>query len=581
MERSGRRVAVAGLAWRLVADVVAPALLVAGLVRHVGLRLLGADDLVAAPLYLTTGDPNGQAWFYWWLHRAVTTGADVDRPDVVCAPDGVSLGPNFATRVDAWLALPFFAHLPFPASFNAVALAVPACNTALAWLGLRATRAPAPVALLGAALIGFSEYALFEVGLGHNANALVGPAVLLLGAWSAVAEGRWGWAPVALLAGAVTFAGYPPYAVVIAPLGAAWLVGELAAGRGKRVRIVLTAGITALATSAAAVLHLQALHARGYAETEVALTGHRLEMMIRDSLPWGWLWASGTGFNDHHVWLAPTLWMGAAVGLLGGWRGRGWVAAAATFWVLSLGVVLLDAPDTPHRADGKLLGLPLRGLVEAVPPLVNVRPYRFAPLVGAAAALALGAFSRWGWEGRTRRGWPRLVAWTPTLLATALAAHGLRVALADHAALWLQPWKVPAAVQWLADTPGDFAIIELPAGLGHAYGALQPVHGKRRSEGHHDVSVDARRRTEAPRDCYTSALVRGLWSLERGVAYRPDEADLAAAEADGFRYVVVYSSLYTSQPGLAALTRPHAALREVFGPPVKDDGEVAIYALRR
>lgn len=581
MERSERVVAVAAWAWRIAADFVAPVLLVMWLTRHVGRRLLGSDDLVAAPMYLTTGDPNGQAWFYWWLQRAVETGADLENPDVVCAPDGIALGHNFATRVDAWLALPFFAEMPFPASFNAAALAVPACNTALAWIGLRAAKAPAPVALLAAALIGFSEYALFEVGLGHNANALVGPAVLLLGAWSAVAEGRWGWAPVAAAAAAVTFAGYPPYAVVIAPVGALLLLGELVGGRGRRVRILLSAMVTAAAAGIAAFAHLRALQERGYAETEVGLTAHRLEMLMRDSLPWRWLWESGTGFNDPHVWTAPALWMGAALALLGGWRGRAWLAAGVAFWVLALGVVVLDAPAVPTRVEGKMLGLPLRWLVDVVPPLVNVRPYRFAPLVAAAAALALGAFARWGWEGRERSGWPRVVAWAPTLLATALAAHGLRAALADHMSMWLQPWRLPPAVQWLADTPGDFAIIELPAGLGHAYGALQPVHGKRRSEGHHDVSMDARRRTDAPTDCYTTALVRGLWSLERGVPYRPTEAELAEAEADGFRYVVVYGSLYTNEPGAAGLTRPHPALREMFGEPVVDEGGVAIYAIRR
>jgi hypothetical protein len=72
-----------------------------------------------------------------------------------------------------------------------------------------------------------------------------------------------------------------------------------------------------------------------------------------------------------------------------------------------------------------------------------------------------------------------------------------------------------------------------------------------------------------------------LWSLERGVPYRPTEAELAEAEADGFRYVVVYGSLYTNEPGAAGLTRPHPALREMFGEPVVDEGGVAIYAIRR
>ncbi len=579
-------------------DVLLPAVAFAYVLQTIAAPLLAnPDTVVAAPLYIGTGDGNGEAWFYWWLHRAVVSGVGIEHPDVVCAPLGLDLGNNFPTRIDAWLALPFFHWLPFPRSFNAAAIGVLAANMFAAWLGLRATRAAAPVAVLAAAVVGCSEYAVFDISLGHNANALIGPALCFMGAWAAVAEGRVGWAPVAALAAVLTVYAYPPYALVLAPIAGMQALGGVVRreGRWRRLAGMFVAGVPALLAARSVSADLAT---RGFSHTLGTVTSASWKALRADSLTWDWPVHIATDFNDHHAWLPPAFLLAGGLALFGRGRGFGWMVAVVYLYVMSLGVVVLAAGEhgaVSLRSGSDVIALPLAAAVKAWPTLVQLRPYRFAPLVAGAIAFAIASATRW--EGASGKdagasvrqagaaSWWRVFP-TRWAFATTLATAALGLALKQardggHLALTTQPWQVPAAITWLAEQEGDFAIIEMPMGIGQGYGAMQAVHGKRRSDGHHDVSEHSRRRVEPPTECYTDDLVRALWSMERGSSLPADATVLRAGSSNaGFKYVVVYRAAWRMQrDGNAASARVLAGLSATFGAPVRDDGEVAIYAI--
>lgn len=567
-------------------DVAFPAAVFLLVLRTIAQPLLSHVDAVAvAPLYVGTGDGNGEAWFYWWLHRAVVSGGVIDHPDVICAPRGLDLGNNFPTRVDAWLALPFFHYLPFPRSFNAAAVAVLGANMFGAWLGLRAIRAAPPVAVLAAAVVGASDYAIYDISLGHNANALVGPAFAFMGAWAAVAEGRWAWAPVAAISAMITVFAYPPFALVLAPVAALQTLFGLVPreGRLRRVGGAFVAGLPALAAARSVSSDLSA---RGFTHANATVNAENWRALRADSLTWEWPIRVAKEFNDHHAWLPTAFLLAGALVVFGRWRSLGWAVATVYLYVLSLGGVVMEATmhgDSPLHWRGGVLTLPLAAAIKAWPTLVQLRPYRFAPLVAGALAFAIGSATRFDPPLRpTVSKWQR-IPWRPTLttLAASVALFlAVRQARDDgHLLITTQPWVVPPAITWLADQEGDFALIEMPMGQGQGYGAMQVVHGKRRSEGHHDVSEDVRGRLDAPAACYTDDLVRALWSLERGSSLPSDMHALrASASANGFRYVVVYRSLLkkgTDGPRHAAQIL--AGLYEAFGAAVRDDGDIAIY----
>jgi hypothetical protein len=564
--------------WHLLADGVLPVLLPLWLLRAVAAPLL-RDPVhnVAAPMLLNAGDANGEAWFYWWFHRALSTGAALKRPDVVCAPGGVALGGNFATRVDAVLAWPFFSRLPFPESFNTFAMAMPVLNAWCAWLGLRALRASPPVALLGGLVLGFSEYVIFEVGSGHNANALVGPAMLFLATWAAVARGSWGWSPVAAVAGCVTLFAYPPYALAVAPVALLRGVHALVTRPERRRAIVAGGGLVALAVGASAWTYLGQLEATGFVHHHARVLLDNWTTLVRDSLPWDWVARSAASFADHHVWVAPLLGVALLSTLAGGRPGLGWLATAAWFWVLSLGVVVLEqhgVAKSDLRIGGHSYRLPLATAITWMPTLVGVRPYRFAPLAVAAAVFGLAASLHHRVSARSLP-WRFLASAAGGLLLAAALRQGWT---AGRLTMTTQPWSVPAAIGWLAEQPGDFAIAELPVGGGHAYGPLQIVHGKRRSEGHHDVNPTV---TEPPADCFTLDLTQALFRLDRAGEVGATAPGTDAAWAAGYRYVVVYKLAYdTRRPDQAERRRRVlTTLRAWLGPPVQDDGEVAVFAL--
>ncbi len=597
--RRPRLLAGLNLLYRVLVDGILPVLAPLLLVREAAAGLL-ADPMrwVAAPMIAASGDGNGEAWFYWWMERAVRLGLDVELPRVVCAPEGAPLLNNFATRVDAWIALPFFARYPFPLSFNLAAMAVPIVNAWLVWLGLRAARTPWAAAVLGGLVIGASEHVFNEVSRGHSANALIGPAFAFLGAWSAVAEGRWGWAPVAAAAGALTVAAYPPFAVVILPVAALFGLGGLR-DPARRRRVLLGAIAVGAVVAYAAWAQVQDLHARGFAHHGANALAMHWTQLVADSLPLGWLGERAETFKDRYVAFGPALLVGLGAGLVAGWRGRGWVAATAWFWVSSLGVIVLHrtgAGLAPWKPFGSALALPLYAAIDALPALAEVRPYRFAPFVAGALVFALGSLARWGAEAFAagERGGapsspapPQPTLWRPRLGVAAGVAVVALLGLAlqqqrasGHLVYWRQAWTVPAPLQWLAEQPDDFAVVELPAGLGHAYGPYQVVHGKARSEGHHDAGLDALASPEAPTACYTDALVRALWGLERGVPLPTERAGmLRAARAAGYRYVVVYEDAYHGVGDPRRLVGLELALEAAFGAAVREGDHVRLYAI--
>ncbi len=558
-------------------DGVAPVALPLWLVRRAGAEVLASPNTrTAAPLFFSGGDAQGEAWFYWWLHRAVTTGVPIDRPDVVCAPGGIGLGNNFGTRVDAWMAYPFFERWTFPESFNLAVLSIPVVNAWLAWLGLRLAGAAAPVAVLGGSVLGVSAYVLDEISEGRSANALVGFAVALVGSMVAVRRGRLAAVPVAAGAAALTVLAYPPFALLVAPVvgGLILSAGWAPAGERRWARIgVAIVSAVALATAWA---YADALSAAGFSRT-TPVDGQEWQRLARDSLPWSWPWleAVRTGplaFEAHETWFSPWLAAGAvaALGLAGRerrWSALGWIAAGVWSWFATLGAFVLtrsgDA-DVLVRHDGAPLALPLRYALDVAPTLTQIRPYRFAPFVAVCLVFTMTAASRRS-------------AWRSALVAGVLGWALVQADRTGRLVVTWQPWKVPASVERVAAMPGRFAILELPAGGGHAFGAMQAYHQKDRSESHHDHDARIRAGGDAPRDCYTDPFARALWTLDQGKPAPDDLPALAQASAEaGFRYLVVYREAY-APPG--RYDRTMAVLRTHLGRPTLEDRDGALFTL--
>ena len=563
--------------WHVVVDGIAPLALPLWLVRRAGAALLASPQTrTAAPLFFSRGDAQGESWFYWWLHRAVTTGVPIDRPDVVCAPGGIGLGNNFGTRVDAWMAYPFFDRWPFPESFNLAVLSVPVVNAWLAWLGLRLMGAAPPVAVLGGSVLGVSAYVLDEITKGRSANALVGFAVALLGSMVAVRRGRLAAVPVAAGAAALTVLAYPPFALLVAPVAGALLLSTAWTDPRLRRRALVGGALVSLCAIATAWGYANALGAAGFSRA-TPVDGQEWKRLAQDSLPWSWPWLEAVRttpltFGEHETWFSPWLAAGAALAFLVAGRGRrastaGWIAVALGCWVATLGAFVLTrtgASTTVVRYDGAPLALPLRYALDLAPTLTQVRPYRFAPFVAMGLVFAMAAASRGS-------------AWRSVLTAAVLAWALVQTERTGRLFVTWQPWRVPASVQRIAAIPGPFAILELPAGGGHAYGAMQAYHQKARSESHHDHHARIRAGGDAPRDCYTDPLARVLWDIDQG---KPAPDDLSAlartAVAAGFHYLVVYRGAYASPAGYH---RTMATLRASLGSPTLEDGDGALFTL--
>ena len=287
------------------------------------------------------------------------------------------------------------------------------------------------------------------------------------------------------------------------------------------------------------------------------------QRMVGLSLPVDHLWREGAALTDPSYMLYPGFLVAAVLLLaaLGGRRALGWMGLAAAFYLLTLGPwAAWRAPSPTEFAltGGSRLRMPTWYLAKAVPATMTfLKPYRVFPglllALSAALVIALDTLPRrvtGRWSSLTPRlPWLRraMVLLGILLVGTAL----LRVGAALTRTRFLVRYRPNPFHLQLAADPSAGAIIELPVGLGHVLAGFQAVHGRPRSEGHHDEIAALKGQQEAPTACYRLPLLQALWHLGR----RPSAAEPAAvphltpqlfrrASASGYRHLLVYLSAY-------------------------------------
>ncbi len=317
--------------------------------------------------------------------------------------------------------------------------------------------------------------------------------------------------------------------------------------------------------------------------------------LSRHSLPLDTAWRGVVRKGDPHgllplAWLAPLVLL---LGLVGGRRSWPWLAASLALYSLTLGPWVLVSEglnSSPLLVGGQRLRLPLWFLAQVLPEAGSfVKPARLFPgfllclvvtLAVALDALRVTLAERLGPKG-SGPPWQR-GAWA-TLVALLVLVHGLALAaevrdLDDPRSYEPHPFHLE-----LRADPEDYAIIELPMGLGQALGGFQAIHGKRRAEDHHDALAAQRLGEPPPTDCFRDPLLRQLWDLGRTPAPAIiDGALVEQARGAGFRYLLVYLEAYPSlaRQGVAYdLDLVLGSLRASMGAPAFEDDWLVVFEL--
>ncbi len=379
----------------------------------------------------------------------------------------------------------------------------------------------------------------------------------------------------------------------------------------------------------------------GFGGADPTLTREREERLDSDlrraaflSLPISVLWTENTQLTDtrnqFHPWyMALVLALLAASAGPAAW---GWLGMALLMLLLTLGPWLqttIHPQMEPLLFHGARLRLPDWYLFSHFPVLLSfLKPYRLFPGFLLALVLA-GTKGLETWlqrfaHLRLRAGGRAFSTELPVLflglcvMLLGLLRLGASVDMAD----WARSYTPDQFLAELGADTEDYGIIEMPVGLGHAYGAFQAIHGKRRSESHHDYLPDLRRGAAAPPECYGSDLLQKLWWLGRrspldiangtdlhgtpdssgppspglGGAGGSSGIDLATlpsaslsiqdfqrALQQGFRYVVLYPRAYQRllEKGVDVDTgQVNRVLESFLGPPVHRGRMLLAYDLR-
>lgn len=307
------------------------------------------------------------------------------------------------------------------------------------------------------------------------------------------------------------------------------------------------------------------------------------------SLPVSFPWRGGRSFTDPSSVIYPGFLgvLAVAAGLAGSWRSRGWLALAGVFYLFALGpwaCAAVRPAVEPLLVGGARVRMPAWYLYDAWPTaLLFVKPVRLFPGFLLALLLAFGA-GAWDLAGRAgpwltrlrvRPGGVRHAVAAVLVLIPALAGLDTlaREIRADDV---VRPYTPDPFLVALADDPDDFALAELPAGLGHGLAGFQLVHEKRRAEGPHDEVAALRVDHPPSAGCLQTAFLQALWGLGRVRPGREPvdpfrDALLDEARRDGFRYVVVYPGAYAVLEGMGVsfdLPFVLATLQRWLGPPV-------------
>lgn len=323
-----------------------------------------------------------------------------------------------------------------------------------------------------------------------------------------------------------------------------------------------------------------------------------------ESLGWDWPWESSLGRGQRLVALG-SVWLaaGVALGLLGRARGVAFLGLALGCYLLSLGPALMTGvePRLIHYVGGgDPIGLPTRWLLDAVPTArMFLRPYRLAPYVhlflgvGLALGLARLGGSTPVWEGES--GARRLHRWAlGRRLAVAVGGAALAVValgqVREHPAFAIPvfEWNPSPFLVQMGQEDEDYAIAEIPVGIGQHRAGAATVHGKRRAEPLQDIQPGDRGGRRPP-DCYDLPFLDGLWYLglpdataQAAVeAHLTPEARVEAREA-GFRYVVVWTDVLRDDIRRGDPRKANVIVSELdarLGPRHYEDDQVIVYAL--
>ncbi|HNH45849.1 MAG TPA: hypothetical protein PKY30_02365 [Myxococcota bacterium] len=599
------------------------------------------DGVIAASSGLEPSDANGTIWFWWWVHQATVSGKDLLNPDVVCAPAFQNLGVNFPNRIDALAALPFFHFLPFPRSYNMALLAVPVAGAMAAYPCFRRYTHYRLLAVLAAALFGFQAYTFGELIGGRPVTGLLATIPLFLFPFLAALETRsvgwWGWSVVAGAAGSLLVQHYIPFALFSLwfGLGAALLRTLWPAEGVPRYRPLVVGGITALLglflsgpyvhetllvrkAGPTAAMYFKPKEPAALYETRLwteladlwktqksfrgqlpppSRASQRYVNVTEQSMPWSWLWKFPREEAGRRALVPMAMLVGASLlSMAGGRRGMVWWGAAFFFWLLVLGPYAAESVDRDRMryllVGGQTVPLPMAWILKALPDLsAFLRPYRIVPMMVFCLLMGMVVGGQRLLDLLQTRPGPLVRALS--LVAVPLLASFLLGDLQRRleGGRWIrlphEAWAPPAFFQKMAADPEDYGIIELPVGVGHGAALLQVYHQKRRSEGHHDEMDAAASEKEPPKPCYTLPLVRSLWYLGlpgKDSLVEPGLSTEALQEARdaGFRYIVVYPSVYQSLQRRGSKVNPTVALErltQILGPPEVQQRDLVVFRL--
>ena len=539
----------------------------------------------------TPSDVNGTLWFYWWVSTALERGADILRPDVICAPTGQSLGSNFPQQIDALMAAPFLQNLPFPAAFNSFVALIPVLGGLAAYAGARWLGIGRFLALMVAILFGFNSLSLHELANGKPPSAMVFTLPLFVCAWlktlSAPGRAAIGWAIVAGCSTALAIQHYVLYALVAAFFAAGTLAVFTVAPAPKvprRRAVVAGLAVVLIGVSLSAPYLQRLLGERRPMPAAMAprLTDPSVLREQAESTHVGYILSADTDEETPRRAVFPAVLTVGALMLLpvSGRRHRRWFAAAAGFYLLSLGPMAATSvrPEVEWLTiAGRGVPLPTWWLNQAFPFSIQFfHPGRVVPMVVFCASMSVATgLQTWA---RGRR-WNR---WLP-IAAVAITALGMgQVHAQGGTRILTSEWNPHPFLTVLAESPNAGAIIEFPVGLGHATAAEQLVHGQHRSESHHDA-IAALKANQRPEDCLQSDIFDALWPLSRGdLSQAPSADQIAAARTDGFTHFIVWRSGFDvlNQAGIDAdRERTIRVLRRSLGAPVVADDTLLAWEL--
>ena len=313
-------------------------------------------------------------------------------------------------------------------------------------------------------------------------------------------------------------------------------------------------------------------------------------------MPWSWLWKLPREESGRRA-LVPLamLIVAGLLSLAGGRRGWAWLGGAFFLYLLVLGPYAAESVDRERMryllVGGQTVPLPLAWILRAVPELsAFLRPYRIVPLMVFCLLMGMvfGGQRLMEAAGRLPHRYAKVASHLLLLLGMFLLGDlQKRLDGGRWSQIPSEVWAPDPFFQQIAEDPEDYGIIELPVGVGHGTALLQVYHQRRRSEGHHDEMDAAAAGKEPPAPCYQLPLLRSLWYLgipgkdslvEPGLA---PEALQGAREA-GFRYIVVYPSVYQSLQRRGSKVNVTVALdrlKQLLGEPQVQQRDLVVFRL--